>query len=131
MKFEIDTNDKIAKLVKGDNIEKLVIPGTIFINGETYEVTSIGDCAVAFMDALKYVDIPDTVTTIRNNAFCHNKALEKVIFGANVTSVGSHSFFGCEKLKVIDNRSTLPLEKGNSKFGYIAYYADNIITEDN
>lgn len=130
MKFEIDTNDKIAKLVKGDNIEKLVIPGTIFVNGETYEVTSIGDCAVAFMDALKYVDIPDTVVTIRNNAFCQNKALMEVVLGRNIKVVGSHTFYGCENLKKVTNRSRLPLEMGNSRHGFISYYADNIITEN-
>ncbi len=44
------------------------------------------------------VTIPDSVTSIGNDAFSHCRSLEKVVISNQVTQIGEFAFFNCEKL---------------------------------
>ena len=59
--------------------------------------------------------IPDNVTSIGNNAFCHCTSLKSVTFGSGVTSIGGDAFTWCKSLISI----TIPdsvTSIGNSAF---------------
>lgn len=68
----------------------LIIPDTI----EGYPVTVIGDSAF-MISPLTSVVIPDSVTTIRDNAFSCSFFLQSVSIGANVTYIGQDAFYWC------------------------------------
>lgn len=79
-------------LVGGEPIpENVVIPdGTTKITSRKFWCMDI-----------KSVKIPDSVTTIGNEAFAHCSKLEGVEFGKGIKSIGSYAFRGCEKIEKI------------------------------
>src|SRR5665648_693573 len=69
----------------------LVIPGTVTIGPNTYDVTTIGDNAFQ-SSALTSVTIPDSVTTIGTYAFAWN-ALTSVTIPGSVTTISDAAFY--------------------------------------
>ena len=69
--YNLVTKAKIAEVTSNPNkySGKVVIPQTVKYEGVKYDVTSIG--ALAFFDcqSLTSVTIPNSITTICNNAF--------------------------------------------------------------
>ncbi|MBO6307154.1 MAG: leucine-rich repeat protein, partial [Paludibacteraceae bacterium] len=61
-------------------------------------VTSIGDSAFLYCEALTSVDIPSTVTSIGEYAFNGCSALTSVTIPNSVTSIGKGAFMGCSAL---------------------------------
>ncbi len=61
-------------------------------------VTSIGDDAFAYCDSLTSVTIPDSVTTIGSSAFWSCDSLKSVTIPDSVTDIGSSAFSGCDRL---------------------------------
>lgn len=85
-----------------------VLPEKAVIGEETYPVTAIGKGAFAG-NRLITAYLPDTVTTIGDNAFdgCVNLtsvtqvgSSDEAMFPASVTSIGNYAFEGCGKLNV-------------------------------
>ena len=86
-----------------------VLPEKAVIDGENYPVTAIGNGAFAG-NRLITAYLPDTVTTIGDNAFdgCVNltsvtqlgSSDDEAVFPASVTSIGNYAFEGCGKLNV-------------------------------
>ena len=72
----------------------LEIPGTL--GGEPVKV--IGQSAVAGKDSVRYVAIPDSVTTIRQYAFAYNRNLQHVVMPASLRNIGGWAFAGCSSL---------------------------------
>ena len=68
--------------------------------------------------------IPGGVTCVGNYAFYNCSSLTSVEIPNSVTSIGDEAFYGCGNLKTILNQSDLTFTKGDSNYGYIAYYAD-------
>ncbi len=66
----------------------VIIPDTI--NG--YSVSSIGDGAFSFNEALTSVDIPDSVTRIGERAFIFCTGLSSVTGGSNAAFIGDRAF---------------------------------------
>ena len=129
-----------------DSLTSMVIPDS---------VTSIGSYAFYNCDSLTSIVIPDSVTTIRNLAFSSCYSLTSVTFGENsqlttigsdafsgcnsltsivipdsVTTIGEEAFSGCDKLVEVYNKSSLDITKGSTGYGYVAYYALNVYTEE-
>ena len=90
-------------------------------------VTSIGENAFSWCTSLKSVTIGNGVTSIGNDAFHNCTSLTSVTIGNSVTSIGNEAFFDCYRLKTVYNSSSLTFTKGSTDYGYIAYYADEII----
>ncbi len=116
-------------------------------------VTSIGDYAFEFCDSLTSVTIPDSVKSIGNSAFgrcysltsvnipdgvtsisayafynCSN--LTTITIPESVTSIGTDAFYGCENLKTVTTYSADVIPAvGSTDYGYLAYYADNVIVD--
>jgi hypothetical protein len=45
----------------------------------------------------------------------------------SVTSIEDYAFYNCENLKKVTNCSDLTFTKGSTDYGYVAYYADEVI----
>ena len=75
--------------LNGTLIESLFIPNS---------VTSIGDRAFAYCDALKSVTISDSVTSIGNHSFGYCNMLNSVTMGNGVKTLGPYAFGFCPAL---------------------------------
>ena len=84
----------------------VVIPTTIEINGNTYDVTSIGDNAFYRCSALS-ITIPDSVTSIGNYAF-YGCSTASITIPNSVTTVGGRVFESCNSLTIYCEVSEKP-----------------------
>ena len=79
----------------------VVIPETIEYEGNTYNVTSIGDFAFYQCNGLASVTIPNSVTSIGNGAFSNCSGMTSITIPEGVSSIGSSAFSGCSGLTSI------------------------------
>ena len=99
------------------NLKKITIPDSV----KVIEASAFEGC-----EKLVSVVIPDSVLQIGKRAFYGCKSLVSVTLGTGVLEIGSSAFYTCNRLVEVVNQSTLELSKGNSKNGYLAYYAVDI-----
>ena len=76
---------------------------------------------------LTSVVIPNGVTNIDSYAFYSCDELNSVELPKSLKSIGSDAFEYCYDLRIIYNFSSLSLSTGSTNYGYIAYYADEIL----
>ena len=85
----------------------IVIPDGVLNDGRIYTVTSIGDYAFCYCDALTSVDLSSTsLTTIGAFAFTGSNALTSVEFPASLTTIEGFAFSKCDALTSVDLSST-------------------------
>ena len=77
---------------------KMTIPDVVTNEGNSYQVTSIGDNAFNGCTGLTSVEIPNSVTSIGDNAFYRCTGLKSLTIGNLVESIGYAAFAGCEGL---------------------------------
>lgn len=70
----------------------IYIPSTITYDGQTYQVTEIGENAFRFCDNLTSVSIPNSVTRIGDCAFQECGQLKSVVIPNSVEEIGNHAF---------------------------------------
>ena len=96
--YEINSDGRTVTLTKArDGIEVANIPSIVTINGKSYTVTKIGDKAFRWCTELVSVTIPNTVTSIGEEAFwdCN---ITSITIPNSVTSIERWAFIGCENL---------------------------------
>ncbi len=72
----------------------VIVPETV---GE-YAVQEIGSAAFSGNNTLKSIILPDTVTTVRDNAFHNCDALVGVDLGKGINTIESFAFYDCDAL---------------------------------
>ena len=77
------------------------------------------------------VTIGNNVTSIGDYAFYSSYNLGIVVLSKNMSSIGKNAFWGCNDLHTIINHSNLPLSVGGDDYGYIAYYAELVLQDEN
>ena len=85
-------------------------------------VTTIGDDAFAYCSSLTSVTIPDSVTSIGDWAFCKCGGLTSVTIPDSVTTIGSQAFSSCSSLTSV----TIP--DSVTAIGYLAFSSCDSLT---
>jgi len=84
--YKLETNDEngdnIATVIRAENVDDVVIPGTISAKGRTFTVKAIGEGAFLRKE-IRNITIPDSVETIGEGAFAYCKSLSSVNLGEN------------------------------------------------
>ena len=70
-------------------------------------VTTIGNYAFCDCTALRSISIPSSVTTIGNEAFCNCTALQRISIPSSVTTIGNAAFYACTALQSISIPSSV------------------------
>ena len=91
-------------------------------------VESIGDYAFGECRGLTSVEIPNSVTSIGVRAFEGCSGLTVITIPSNMQSIGTDAFYNCSNLYLVYNKSKLDIVKGSTTYGYVAYYADGVVT---
>ena len=68
---------------------------------ENKKVTSIGDSAFYFCEALENIVIPNSVTSVGDCAFLNCESLTSAVIPNSVTDIGTNAFSGCTSLTSI------------------------------
>ena len=101
----LDGNDdkyiKVTEYIESDTY--VVIPESINIDGEDIPIKEIGEEAFYNNKNLISIIIPNSVTTIGNNAFEDCSNLTTVTIGENsqLTTIGEYAFYNCSSLTSI------------------------------
>ena len=88
----------------------VVIPSTVNYNGNTYNVTSIGNNAFYGCSGLTSITIPNSVTSIGDGAFSYCSGLTSITIPNSVTSIEWYAFIYCSGL------TSVIVESGNTHY---------------
>ena len=118
-------NDENPYLVlikaKDKTITSLVIPdNTKFVY----------DFAFHNCTALVSVTIGSSVEDIGLYAFYDCYSLTSLTIGDSIKYISSYAFYRCHSLIEVYNKSSLNIYAGSEDYGYVGYYAENVITEE-
>lgn len=107
LNYEITGFDTIKFLgCNNANINKLVVPSTVYIKKKKYYVTECSKTAFNNLTKLESLKIGNKITAIGDNAFTKCKKLESVIIGNSVEKIGKKAFYKLENLKKINLKCT-------------------------
>ena len=101
----------IDGILYNKDVTKLICcPGAKISVAIPNSVTSIGDDAFSGCISLESVTIPNSVTSIGDDAFSGCSSLESVTIPNSVTSIGDDAFYDCNDLKTIYMQCEFPIE---------------------
>lgn len=124
---EISTGKGRITKYTGKDIQEVTIPNEI--NG--LEITTIGANAFEESEAHTYY-LPDTITTVEDNAFKGCKALKELYMSDNITEIDDKSFTGCENFTTLHVNAVLkPRYTGIDTASYKADVYDRLALNAN
>ena len=85
------------------------IPSSIVYNGQTYQVTRIGEFAFGACSNLSSVTIPNSVTSIGQYAFQYCTSITSIEIPQSVSLIEFYAFAMCSSLKEVKLVSSIPL----------------------
>lgn len=106
----------------------VVIPNTITIGENTYNITTIGEYAFENNFNIITVELPNTLTTIETYAFTNCSSLTTVTIPTNVTSIGYRGFNNCKNLTIYtdyNQREAREAWGNNWYYGCYVSYSSN------
>ena len=83
-------------------------------------VTSIGNNAFLYCRGLTSITIPNSVTSIGNDAFYYCRGLTSITIPNSVTSIGNNAFSYCRDLTSVKCLASIPPSIGNNSFQNIS-----------
>lgn len=95
--------------ISADTEGTVTIPATVVYEDVTYTVTAIGDVSFAVCEGLTGVNIPNSVTSIGQWAFCQS-GITSVTLPEGITEIGPIAFGGCPNLTSVYANMTTPFE---------------------
>lgn len=101
----------------------LTIPSTVYNDGVTYTVTSVGFNAFYNCANLEAVNMPTTLTSIGDYAFYQCSYIYHIVIPEGVTSIGAYAFYGISLAYDVSLPSTL------TYIGERAFYGVSNISE--
>ena len=114
---------------RGSLSNPLEVAQNLYVNGELVtdliipdSVTSIGDQAFAGCTSLTSIVIPDSVTSIGDEAFTGCAGLTSITIPDGVTSIGDSAFYGCDSL------TSIVIPDGVTSIGDSAFYGCESLT---
>ncbi len=101
--FSFNDTDHTASITKFIGSETdVIIPSIVNQNGIDYTVTSIADAVLFagafYLSGIESIVLPDTMTTIGDNAFASCSSLTSITIPKSVTTIGSSVFRYCTSL---------------------------------
>jgi len=120
--YNVDNNALTLSVTKNPNkyTGSVAIPTTVTIEGDSYQVTSIGSYAFYGCSELTAVLIPESITSIGDHAFADCSSLTEMIVPTSVTSIGRFAFARCTKL------TSVVLPDGITSIDALFSYCDNL-----
>ena len=111
--YDVDRNHRTATVTyKAQNTGSyqgdVVIPERVTLDGVEYTVTTIGTGAFT-NSTVQHVEIPNTVTTIKDHAFVRCQVLQNIVIPNSVTSLGRCVFHTCSSLKSAVIGNSVPM----------------------
>lgn len=117
LKYTLSGNTAtVSGYVKESLPENLVIPSEIEYNNLKFTVDAIGYQAFRNCQTIKTLNLPITVTSIKDGSFSACINLESACL-PNIIYIGPNAFGGCSKLKFVDFGTQLK-KIDNSAFAY-------------
>lgn len=93
-------------------------------------VKTIGGSAFSGCSNLFYLILNEGLETIESYAFYGCSSIFSVLLPSSLKSIGEKAFYDCVSLSSVLNESPLEIELGSESNGYVAYYANEILTTD-
>lgn len=102
--YTYDTSTMTATVKAGGAFVKgnIVIPAQIVVDGESYQVTNIGDYAFQNNKDITSIEISEGITAIGTSSFADCSGLNKIMLPNSLISIGNGAFQWCENLVSIN-----------------------------
>lgn len=120
---DIFMNDKLETIgeyafSKCNNLMVVNFPESL----KTIKGAAFADCA-----NLTYVLIHEGLQSIGKMAFYNCPNIVGIQLPSTLTTIGENAFKECLSLDIVMNDSKLPIEVGSTDYGYVGYYASQVV----
>ena len=93
-------------------------------------ITRIGKQSFYACGRLDNITLPSNLETIGDSAFYNCVAIDRITLPQTLTTIGDYAFYNCTSLYSVRNLSSLGVTLNASTFGYVAYYALELLNGD-
>lgn len=124
----------LQEIFLGDKVENIGVSAFSKCSSLTtismpQSLKSIGAGSFSDCSNLTYVILNEGLEDIGKMAFYNCPSIMALQLPNSLTAIGDQAFKECVNLDIIKNDSDLPIELGSTSYGYVAYYASEIIKD--